>query len=247
MSVRLSVSAVMILWCAAALAQQGGGAAVSQANFNLSGGYAESDHLGVQDVMLDANLPLGSLFGLNGQFQRRWLDASDDAAVDADSTRGQVGLYARDPGRGVLGVEYERERFDFARADDLDARTYRGVLVMYDRAFDLILRRARTRYSIDGPDPDDRDTASAALAGYAGSNARLAAGYGLMATKGDIDVTLAYQPAFAGNKVALELGYQDLDNAGPVYDKGKIYSGRLVYYFGTPMTLMMRHRRALLP
>ncbi|MBA1146942.1 hypothetical protein H0Z60_07685 [Ectothiorhodospiraceae bacterium WFHF3C12] len=236
---RMIVIAAGLLLSAGAGAQQAA-RAVSQANFNLSAGHAEADDLTLDELAVEANLPLGAYFGLGAGIRRQWVEVSADsgAGTDADVLGGEVGLFARDPGRGVLGLEYGRSERSPETGEDLEAETYRGVFALYDQAFDLILSRADTEYDDDRP---TLHTANAELASYGGPNIRIAAAYGFLDVADDLDVTLAYQPDFTGNVLAFELGYADTEA------DGEVYSGRVVYYFGAPRSLISRYREQLLP
>lgn len=225
-----------------AVAQQGG-RAVSHANFNLYAGHAESDDTKTETLGLEANLPLGRVFGIGAGIRRQWLEVTDNSAQgsDSDLLGGEVGFYARDFGRGAIGVEYGRAEVNPEQGEDWESETYRGVFALYDRNFDLTLTRADTEYEGDGATPDTLHTARAELAGYGGANLRIAAGYGFMDVADDLEVTVAFQPGFTANALAFELGYTDTEAAG------ETYSGRLVYYFGPSAPLIRRYREQLLP
>lgn len=228
---------------ATAVTAQQGGRAVSYANFNLAAGHAESDEATADTLELEANLPFGQYFGIGAGLRRQWREVTKDSAsgADGDVLGGEIGLYARDFGRGAFGVEYGRSEFSPDSGEDWESETYRGVFALYDRNFDLVLSRADTEYSGDGVTPDTRHTARAELASYGGGNLRIAAGYGFLDIADDLDVTVAFQPGFTGNTLAFEVGYTDAEEAG------EVYSGRVVYYFGAPVPLINRYREQLLP
>lgn len=239
---RIIALATGLLATTVVVAQQGG-RAVSQANFNLAAGHAESDETKTDTLSLEGNLPFGQYFGISAGIRRQWQEVTDKAeqGEDSDILGGSAGFYARDYGRGVIGVEYGRSEISPETGADLNAEEYRGVFALYDRNFDLTFSRTDTEYSGDGVTPDTRHTARAELASYGGGNLRIGAGYGFMDAADDLDVTVAFQPGFSGNAVAFELGYSDTEVAG------EVYSGRVVYYFGAPVPLIRRYREQLLP
>lgn len=234
---RVALGAAVLI-SATAAAQQAP-RAVTQANFNVSAGYAESDDFQAETLGLEANLPLGRYLGIGAGVRRHWERLDQSSGDDADVLDGELGLFARDPGRGVIGVEYGRTEISPEAGEDRTARTYRGVMALYDQAFDLVLSRAEMDFS--GGDGETLHTARTELAGYGGSNLRISAEYGFLDVADDLRVTITYQPAFTGNVLALEAGYADTDALG------EVYSGRLVYYFGDPLPLLVRFRQQLLP
>jgi hypothetical protein len=231
---------VMSLVTTVAAAQQGA-AAQPQFTASIYGDYAEQDDFAEQRLGLEANLPLGQVLGLRGGLGRGWRDGNDDQVADADIVTRHLGLFARDPGSGFLGAEYVREDYEPDVGGSWEEETQRGYFGMYDRRFDIVLTRARTRVDQDAAESETVHTGSVSLGFYGNPNALLSGHYGLMAIKGDYALDLTYQPQFAGQALALGIGYQDADEAGD------IVTGRVVFFFGAGKPLMARKRQDLFP